>query len=81
MRMLRHVDELLRQWGSNIKRGRKLLNLTQSALAERVGVEQPTVARWEAGRRAPSDRHKVLVATELHQDVHQLFPLVRAVVA
>lgn len=32
---------------------RKSKGLTQAALAERLGVEQPTVQRWEAGKREP----------------------------
>lgn len=72
------VDETLRLWGENVKRSRKLLAMTQAALAALVGVKQATVARWEAGKRAPSDRHKVLLATALHQDVRQLFPLTRS---
>lgn len=72
-------DEFLREWGNNIERGRKLLGLTQAALALLVGVQQHTVARWENGQRTPSDRHKVLIATALHQDVRQIFPLTRPV--
>lgn len=33
---------------------RKRKGMTQSDLAERVGVEQPTVQRWERGKREPS---------------------------
>lgn len=32
---------------------RKRRGLTQSQLAERLGVEQPTVQRWEKGKREP----------------------------
>lgn len=32
---------------------RKRKGFTQSSLAERLGVEQPTVQRWEAGKREP----------------------------
>lgn len=32
---------------------RRLKGLTQTALAEKIGVEQPTVQRWEAGKREP----------------------------
>lgn len=32
---------------------RKRRGLTQSQLAERMGVEQPTVQRWEKGKREP----------------------------
>lgn len=33
---------------------RKRKGLTQAGLAERLGVEQPTVQRWETGKREPS---------------------------
>lgn len=68
----------MRLWGTNVKRSRQLLAMTQTALAAIVGVQQATVARWEAGKRAPSDAHKVKLATALHQDVRQLFPLTRS---
>lgn len=32
---------------------RKRKGFTQASLAERLGVEQPTVQRWEAGKREP----------------------------
>ena len=32
---------------------RKRKGFTQAALAERMGVEQPTIQRWEAGKREP----------------------------
>jgi transcriptional regulator with XRE-family HTH domain len=33
---------------------RKRANLTQGALAAKVGVEQPTIARWEKGAQKPA---------------------------
>lgn len=33
---------------------RKSKGLTQSDLAERIGVEQPTIGRWETGKREPT---------------------------
>lgn len=41
-------------YSDNIKRLRKAAKLTQAGLAERVNVEQPTVQRWESGKRKPS---------------------------
>jgi DNA-binding transcriptional regulator YiaG len=72
------VNEIHRLWGQNIERGRRALDLSQVAFAELVGVTQQTVSWWEAGRGAPRDILKVHVAEILHQDVRQLFPLVRA---
>lgn len=75
--MVDAVDELHRLWGQNILRGRKALKMSQFDLAVAVGVTPPSVCRWEAGAAAPRDRHKIQLATVLHQDVRQLFPLVR----
>lgn len=40
-------------YSDNISSLRKRLKLTQAQLAEMVGVEQPTVQRWESGKREP----------------------------
>jgi transcriptional regulator with XRE-family HTH domain len=40
-------------YGKNIARLRKGQKLTQAGLAEIVGVEQPTVQRWESEKREP----------------------------
>jgi transcriptional regulator with XRE-family HTH domain len=69
------ATERRRLWGLNVKAGRKALGLTQTALAELVGVRQATVARWERGDMAPRDDMKVRIALALRQDVRALFPL------
>lgn len=71
------MNELLRQWGFNVKAGREALQMTQYDLAEAVGVRTASVSRWESGKVGPKDAHKLAIATALHQDVRQLFPLVR----
>lgn len=38
--------------GSKIKQKRKALNLTQSALAEKVGLTESSISRYEAGKIA-----------------------------
>lgn len=40
-------------WREQLKRFRKSRGLTQAALAERLGVEQATVSRWECGTHEP----------------------------
>lgn len=78
MYMFANVSKELRErWGRNIESGRKALGLTQAAFAHKLNVEQPTVARWEAGSRVPRDGMKVEIANLLHQDVRVLFPLTR----
>ena len=39
--------------GKNLQVFRKRKNLTQEALADRVGVARQTVVKWEAGESAP----------------------------
>ncbi|MBO7662122.1 MAG: helix-turn-helix domain-containing protein [Clostridia bacterium] len=39
--------------GKNLQRLRKQKNLTQEALAERIGVARQTVAKWETGESIP----------------------------
>lgn len=40
---------------------RSKLGLTQTELADRLGVSQPLVARWEAGNRVPSGPAAILL--------------------
>ena len=40
-------------WNIRLKRRRREQGITQTTLAEAVGVEQTTVAGWEAGKRYP----------------------------
>lgn len=76
------MEELHRRWAKNIRRGREALGMKQYELAELIGVRPSAVCRWESvepGKRAtPRDGHKLAIAAALHQDVEQLFPLVRA---
>lgn len=43
---------------------RKRKGLTQQALADRLGVEQPTVQRWEKGTREPESLAQVFALAE-----------------
>jgi DNA-binding transcriptional regulator YiaG len=40
---------------------RTALGMTQTELADAVGVSQPTVALWEAGQRRPSGAATILL--------------------
>lgn len=44
--------------GDGIKELRKQLNLTQQELADKIGVDRVTVARWETGKKKPSNLAK-----------------------
>lgn len=48
------IPALMKDIGKEIRRLRKLRGLSQARLAEILGVEQPTVQRWETGKREPS---------------------------
>lgn len=56
-----------------IARFRKERGYTQAQVAERVGVEQPTVQRWEAGKREPSISQFHDLARELGVPVTAFF--------
>jgi transcriptional regulator with XRE-family HTH domain len=46
-------DNMPMGYAETITRLRKKQKLTQARLAEMVGVEQPTIQRWETGKREP----------------------------
>jgi putative transcriptional regulator len=52
---------------------RRERRLTQSALAEAIGVPQPTIARLESETHEPSLRVALLIAAELNTTVEALF--------
>jgi transcriptional regulator with XRE-family HTH domain len=70
-------NEVYRAWGVNIRSLMAMNGLTQSQLAERVGVTPATVCRWVNGDMGPRDDHKVSIAEALNSDVRAVFPLVR----
>lgn len=51
---------------------RKALGFTQEALAEALGVERSTVARWEHGKSAPQPWVRLKLATVLRLHVEEL---------
>jgi transcriptional regulator with XRE-family HTH domain len=51
---------------------RKRKGLTQGQLAEIVGVEQPTIQRWEKGKREPSFNQLFSIAAALDVDPSSL---------
>lgn len=55
--------------GELIKERREQAGLTQSQLAEQLGVEQPTVQRWESGARKPNMAMVAKIAGVLAIDV------------
>lgn len=58
---------------------RKQKGLTQGQLAELIGVEQPTVQRWEKGKREPSFDQLFSLATALGVDPSSLLDPIAAI--
>lgn len=48
--------------------------MTQTKLAELVGVHQPAVSDWEKGNLAPRDEMKFKIAAVLGLTLEELFP-------
>jgi transcriptional regulator with XRE-family HTH domain len=58
-----------------LARRRKALGLTQEALAELLGVERSTVARWERGETAPRPWMRPRLAKGLRISADELMEL------
>ena len=58
--------------GDNIKKYRKEVSLTQVELAERLGVAQNHIYRWERDKITPSIESLKKLAKELHVSVDSL---------
>lgn len=55
-------------WGEAIREQRKALGMTQAALAADVGVEQPTISKWERGQGIPSPQMQARLVKALGID-------------
>ena len=51
---------------------RKVVGLSQEALAEQLGVDVSTVRRWEYGEREPQPWHRPNLATALKVTLEEL---------
>ena len=58
--------------GKNLQIFRKQMNLTQEALAERVGVARQTIVKWESGESAPDLETAGRLAEELRISLDDL---------
>ncbi|AGH48741.1 prophage repressor [Sphingomonas sp. MM-1] len=61
------------RYSLQLKKLRNLRKMTQSALAEAVGVEQPTIQRWESGARTPDMADILRLAAALGVEPGELF--------
>lgn len=58
--------------GENIQSLRKMRNLTQEALAEKIGVSRQTVAKWEAGESSPDLEMASALSRELEVSLDEM---------
>ena len=58
--------------GKFIAERRKSLNMTQKDLAERVGVTDKAVSRWETGRGSPDVSYLTALADVLEVSISEL---------
>jgi DNA-binding transcriptional regulator YiaG len=68
------LAEMSRLSGELIRRRRKAMGMTQTKLAESVGVTQGAIQKWETGSRLPRDYWRLRLARALDRDVIELFP-------
>lgn len=61
--------------GEELRRKRKALGLNQQAVAERVGVNQSTIAKWENGVLVPHRTHVGEIARFLEKDPSEIFEM------
>ena len=66
----RSIQELV---GKNIARRRKLLEMSQEKLAEKIGVAQESLSRMEQGRMAPKFSRLQSIADVLNCSVVDIF--------
>lgn len=55
-----------------LKEFRRKYRLTQSALAEKLGVDVKTVQNWEAGKKIPATKNGILRALEINLSTSDL---------
>lgn len=64
---------------NNFKRARLIAGLTQTELAEKLGVSSVSVHKWEMGKCLPRVKRLQTVADVLHTTVAELLEEERAV--
>jgi DNA-binding XRE family transcriptional regulator len=58
---------------ANLRRCRRARGLTQEQLAERIGVERPSVVKWERARWEPSAGHLEQLAAALGVEASEFY--------
>ncbi len=60
-------------FGENLKKCRLQAGLTQTELAEVIGVAQPTIAEYEVGKKTPTLDKAIKIAKILGTTCEELF--------
>ena len=60
-------------FGENLKYERKVAGLTQKQLAEKMGIKQQQLSRWEKDKIEPAVSSIVAIAKALDVDFNDLF--------
>lgn len=66
MQANRQIKEII---GSNIQRQRLAKDMSRRTLAEKVGVDQMLVYKWERGLHRPADHNLAAVAVKLGREL------------
>lgn len=61
--------------GSNLKKARIIAGLSQSAVAEKLGITQASIALYESGKNAVPVDIIYWYATQFHLDLNEVFGL------
>ena len=67
------TDELEARLGPNLRRIRRNAELTQTQLADLIGIKQSDISRYERGESIPRGRRLTKLADKLNVDVAELF--------
>ena len=67
------MDNINTVLGENIRRFRKMMNLTQEELAEKIGVTYQAVSKWENAQSAPDVSFLPLLADVFGCNIDDLF--------
>lgn len=68
------LDSVMPAQLPRLREARAMAGLTQAALADLVGVEQPHIARWESGAQLPRVDRAVGLACALATTVEAIWP-------
>ena len=64
--------ERRKQFGGRVRVMRKLLGLTQTQLAEKLGVTNPVIVYYEQGKKEPTLRNLLILAQTLNTSIDWL---------